>query len=262
MSAPQVYHNTGKVIAKRVFFTGSTAISKGIGLCYERDYTSTTTGETATDACALRDARVELPSNANNLTFAGVALKSYPAKTNGQWVEIAEPGSVVKILTDTSIATTVGVTCVTCLTGTGKFTTVGFGGRGTARALQTDADGGLILAELLDGEESGLVESVTPAAGAITLMAGGVTRLQEATLASNATFTMAAGLYAGMKKKFECEATMTTSDVVVTVSGYQADASTALLTASFDADGEDLELAYVGGAWTQVGVAGATLAAS
>lgn len=263
MSAPNVSHNQGRVIKKTVFFTGSTALSKGMGLCYERDYVGTATGTTATDGCELRDVRVEVPSNANNMAFAGVVLRSYAAKSNGQYVEIAEPGSVCKVLT--TVATTVNGTYVTCLAGganAGKFTTVGFKGRGTAKALQTDADGGLVLAELCDGEESGLVESITPTAGAITIMVGGVTRLQAATLASNATNTLANGLFGGAKKRVECEGTMTTSDVVLSITtGKQADCSTALVSGSFDADGEDLELEWLNGAWTQVGPATATLAA-
>jgi hypothetical protein len=252
---PFVSHNQAKTIVKKVFFTGSTAVSKGMGYCYERDYYSAATNETATDPCQKRDVRVELPSNANNLAFAGVAMHSYAAKTGGQWIEIAEPGSVCKILTTvaTVLASNTRVTCEAGGSNAGKFGTVGLPGRGTAITMQTDADGGLVLAFLQDGDESGLIENITPAAagGAITPMVGGVTRFPTAvTLASDATCTLANGTYTGQRKVFECEATMTTNDIVITVtSGLQDDRSTALATLSLDANGEDGVFEWLGGKW-------------
>jgi len=253
MSSPFVGYNQGKLIKRTVKFTGSTALSKGMGLCYERDYYSTATSETATDACQLRDVRVELPSNANNNFFAGVVLKSYPAKTGGQWVEIAEPGSCVKILTTVAsvLASNTRLTCQAGGTNAGKWTTAGLPGRGTAVTMQTDADGGLVLAKLEDGPESGLVEIITPTTGANTFMVGGVTRLSAATIASaDGTATLADGNVVGERKVFECEGTMTTNNVVLTVtSGIQEDNSTALATLTFNADAEDAILEWFGTDW-------------
>lgn len=254
MSSPFVGYNQGKTIKRTVFFTGATALSKGMGLCYERDYYSTATNETATDACQKREVRVELPSNANNNFFAGVVMQSYPAKTGGQFVEIAEPGSCVKVLTTvaTVLASNTKVTCIAGGTNAGKFTTVGLPGRGTAVTMQTDADGGLVLAHLEDGAESGLVEIITPTAagGAHTFMVGGVTRLAAQTLDANATATLADGTFVGQRKVFECEGTMTTNDVVITVThGIQEDNSTALATLTLDADAEDGILEWRGTSW-------------
>jgi hypothetical protein len=256
MSAPNVNFLTAKVNKRRVWFNSSAAPTKGEAVCYQRDFTSTAGGETAADPCQKRDARVEPPDNTNNLAFAGVILDSKPAKTGGQWVDIAMPGSVCKIRT--TGATTLGYNdVVTAIAGgddAGKFGAAGFMGRGTARVFQTDADGGLVLAKLYDGDESGLVETVTPAAagGATTIMVGGVTVLDgTVTLAANATATLADGVYEGMKKGVKCTGTYTTNDFVLTVtSGLQEDRSTALASLSFDADAENAILTWYGEAWT------------
>ncbi len=75
------------------------------------------------------------------------------------------------------------------------------------------------LARLLDGEESGLVEMVSPPnAGVVGLayMAGGVSYINGGvTLAADADVTLADGVNLGDKKGFVCMGTMTTSDVTV-----------------------------------------------
>ena len=87
-------------ILRRVWYIASTAISKGYGVCYDRDY------GTATSVDAERDNRVSLPDNTNNNSFAGVVVRDYAAKTGGQYIEIAEPGSVSMCYFDGS--TTIG----------------------------------------------------------------------------------------------------------------------------------------------------------
>ncbi len=118
---------------RRVFFSGTTALYKGMGVCYDRDY------GTAADPDGTRDTRVELPTTSNNLGFAGVAAKDYAANAAGQWIEIYEPGSVCEV--STVVATTVNATHISCYAGPsgmqGQFATQGFLGRGCARALQT-----------------------------------------------------------------------------------------------------------------------------
>lgn len=115
-----------------VFFTGSTAIVRGQGLCYDRDY------GTAADAEGRRGNYVEVPTTSNNMGFAGVAVRDYPAVTGGQPIQIYVPGSICPV--SNIIATTVNATRLTCLAAsTGVFSTHGFPGRGTALALQTKA---------------------------------------------------------------------------------------------------------------------------
>lgn len=201
-------------ITRRVFYTVDTAIDKGYGVCYDRDY------GTATVAEALRDKRVSLPSNTNNNSFAGVASRNYSAKTSGQWIEIYEPGSVAEVYVDATV--TIGdntyVTCQIAGGGSGTFDVahLGFPGRGTAKVMQSRTAAGLILAYLEDGPESGLIETLTPTAGgATTAMPTGVTLYAASTPASDATVTVANGTIIGQQKLHLCIGTQTTNDVMI-----------------------------------------------
>lgn len=131
-----VQHESGaRAFKRRVFFTGTTDLVRGQGLCYDRDY------GTAANVEGRRDVRVELPSNTNNNWFAGVTVTDYNGKTGGRWVEIYEPGSVCEVAI--GIATTVASTILTCsakAADAGRFTSAGIIGRGTALALQTVAN--------------------------------------------------------------------------------------------------------------------------
>jgi len=123
----------------RVFFTGTGALKPGFGLCYDKDYATTKTGETATDAFGKRTSAVAVPDATNNNTFAGVTTQSYIANSLGQWIEIYEPGSFCNVLAGAD--TVAGETLLTCAAGTsgdvGWFSRMGHMGRGTARAMQT-----------------------------------------------------------------------------------------------------------------------------
>jgi hypothetical protein len=146
-----------RLYTRKVFFTGITALVKGQGLCYDRDYAVPVTG-TAADAEGRRDTFVELPSATNNMWFAGVTLQAYPARVGGQVVTIAIPGSVVEVAV--GLNTVVDSTVLTCAAGgpePGIFTRQGFLGRGTAVALQTRASAGtgdVPIASSLDGSAS------------------------------------------------------------------------------------------------------------
>lgn len=140
MPNPIIHEAGGRVYPRRVFFSGTGALVKGQGLCYDQDYTSSVDGEAATDPCERRRTRVELPTTSNNRAFAGVTAYAYAAKASGQWVEIYEPGSVceVAIGVDTVLDTTI-LTCSCSTADAGRFTQPGFMGRGAAVALQTRA---------------------------------------------------------------------------------------------------------------------------
>lgn len=342
-----MFYNSGKSLKRKVFYTGTDAIKKGQGLCYDKDYTSTATGETATDGCELRNHRVEVPSTTNNRRFAGVAVCAYEANALGQEIEIYEPGGLAEILIGqdatlpTSSATGTIMTCSCSATDAGRFTFAGFPGRGSARALETDASGAIfssldgsataahaasvttitvtgvgtastvgdrvvvlggaddaaggdattgelatvgvytvattptadtitiaddigdvdvsfyildssehtVLAELLDGEESGLQHFISPQdAVAVASTVGGVTYIAGGyTMAADSTFTLADGDTEGMRKAFVALGTLTTKDYVVTVtSGLQGDVSTALAALAFDAANEVASLKWHG----------------
>jgi hypothetical protein len=141
-----------------VWFEGSTAVRKGMGLCYDIDTADTGTGETATDPWGRRGNVVAVPSNANNMRFAGVATQSYAAKTGGQRIDIFLPGSICLVevgLPSTIYSQAAGTihTCSANSADTGRFTLQGLPGRGTAVALETQAAaaGGNVPFASLDG---------------------------------------------------------------------------------------------------------------
>ncbi len=233
INAPQKCANTK---SEWVWFEGNgsseQSMLKGRGVCYNWDY------GTAASVDARRYNRVELPTILNAPYFAGVLSRDYTIPAGGTLVEISKPGSTCEVLSKAS--TTIGVGRFTCEAGgtyAGYFRYAGFPGQGSAKPLQTidrSSTAGLCLAHLEEGDQSGLVEVVTPAAGAITCMVGGVTYLAAATIGSNATFTLADGTIPGQRKAFHALGTMTTSNVVITVtSGLQNDGATALATITF-----------------------------
>lgn len=263
---------------KKVFYTGSDAVVAGYGCCYDRDY------GTATDNDGKRDARVALPDNTNNNSFAGVFAKSYAAKTGGQWVTIYVPGSICQIYVDasTTISETNYLTCQIGGGGSGTFdvgSAGGLMGRGTARIMQTRTGAGLVLAELIDGQESGLVETITPVDNtAVPMMVGGVTLITGGiTLGTgNSTASLANGTHVGQRKRIECLGTLTTNDYVVsaTSSNITAQATSpadtsltvadvtnmAIASISFDAANENAYLEWSGKIWVLRAYSGATLA--
>lgn len=130
-------------------------------------------------------------------------------------------------------------------------------------------------ADLLEGEESGGVEFVTPpptgGADVMSYMPTGVSYIVGGiTVAStDANGPLADGVYLGVKKGFVCLGTITTKTAKVTLetAGVQRSvvAETgvplALASASFDAAGEQIYLEWYG-AWSEIVGSGATLAAS
>ena len=263
---------------KSVFYTGSDAISQGEGVCYDRDYDDGTDDADAADAWAKRSKYVAAPSATNNNAFAGVVLGDYPANSSGQYIDIAVPEgpkSSICLAKVVDSSTTIGETnFVWCLAGSstnsGQWTATpqGMMGRGCARVMQTLSAAGLCLVELMDGNESGLVEKIPTATltagGAITCMVGGVTFFDgAATPASDCTFTLANGTFVGQLKGFYCDGALTTNDVLITVtSGEQLDGSTDLATLEFDGDGDSSLLIYGGNGskWRLLTNAGTALA--
>jgi hypothetical protein len=141
-----------------VWFTGSTAVRKGMGLCYDLDVADTGTGETATDPWGRRGRLVAVPSTSNNLAFAGYATQAYPAKTGGQTIHIWEPGSICDVevgLASTIFSQSAGTRHTVSVNSAdaGRSTLDGLPGRGSAIALETQAraDGGNIAFASLDG---------------------------------------------------------------------------------------------------------------
>jgi hypothetical protein len=89
------------------------------------------------------------------------------------------------------------------------------------------------------------------------MMVGGKTIFAAATLAADATFTVADGTIAGLKKKFYVVGTQGTNNIVITVNGIRVDGSTALASWTADTIAEELTLAW-NGDWYCTGIVGGT----
>jgi len=135
------YKNVATQRKGRFFYTGTDAIEAGIGMCFDLDYLTTSTGETATDSFGGRGLKaVQKPTNGNNLDFAGVTIQSYKAKADGlgQVIELAMPGGCAMVRP--CYSTTINSGFLTAIVGSGvpgRFGPGGLPGRGSAIPLQT-----------------------------------------------------------------------------------------------------------------------------
>lgn len=152
------HYNQPPQFKERVWFVGSGALKKGRGVCYDLDVAGTGTGETATDPWGRRGNSVDTPSTSNNLAFAGVTTQAYPAKSGGQFIDIFVPGSICEVqvgIASTIYSQSAGTrhTCSVNSGDAGAFTMPGLPGRGSAIALETQAQatGGNITFTSLDG---------------------------------------------------------------------------------------------------------------
>lgn len=175
----QVRHeNQAPKQPRRVFFNSDTAPVIGQGVCFDLDYATTETGQTATDAWQRRVNQVQVPDNTNNQAFAGVHHESRPAKVGGQWLYINEPGSIC-LVAHAGATMTINSSRITCSMGSGlsgvgdagRFSSRGFKGRGSALVLQTKtlADGADNAFSSLDGTATGIT-----AAGIYTITKTGI----------------------------------------------------------------------------------------
>jgi len=264
-----MYETQAKLIPEWVFFQGTTAIVQGQALCYNNDYVTTDTGETATDAWGKRGKVVELPSISNNGSFAGVASAAYAANASGQWILIYKPGSICLVRTgETSL--TLGDKTFICAaidaTYNGYFYSTGASkGKGNARVLQTITAAGLVMCELMDGEESGLIQRVTLAlaGGAITAFAPGanVVVAGAAVSTDHATCTLADGTFIGQRTSIVISTTVGNSkSLVVTVTNGLKIDDTSLSTLTFNTAAEAALLEWTGSKWKVISTLGTSVA--
>lgn len=137
------HENTGEFV-----YRGTAALKKGHGMCFDMDYLTTDTGETATDNFGARGFRtVEVPSPSNNGAFAGVLMQDYPARASAgeRKVWLAQPGGTALI--SQRVESAINTKLLTCVVGeddsgdttliNGVFGYGGFNGRGSALPLTT-----------------------------------------------------------------------------------------------------------------------------
>lgn len=158
-----------------VWYEGTDALSEGEAVCYNSDY------GTATDADARRANKVERPTTSNNRHFAGVAARSYAARSTGQLIEIYAPGSKA-VRVALAVDTTIGSGLITFIAGegtsSGRFYTGKYKGRGSAIPRQTKT--ALVEASMTgawslatDGVTLTVTDTTGLAAGDTVLLLGG-----------------------------------------------------------------------------------------
>jgi len=238
------------------FCEDTSALVAGQAVCLDMDR------GTATAVDGKRLQFVEAPSVSNNRDFAGILLDAKPAHTSGH--------VSVRVVVSGPALVNVGASSVTLLdyltadVVDGKFYGVGQKGRGTVKILQTLVAAGLALADLCEGEESGMVHTQAIAAGGGAVVLTPVGRsLIDGTLAdtANSTFTLADGKQIGERKSIKMAVAMAANDLVVTVTnGVQIDRTTALATLTFNAINEEAILEWNGMDWALLGYVGVTLA--
>ena len=128
-------------------YRGSVDLKAGYGMCFDLDYVTTTTGQTATDNWGARGLKtVEIPSSSNNNAFAGVLTQDYESSLGRtQLVELYLPGGCALIAQ--RVTSTINAGLLTCVVGeddsgdttliNGLFGYGGFAGKGSAIPLQT-----------------------------------------------------------------------------------------------------------------------------
>ena len=256
-----VTHDSSQPKIKRVFYEGTDVLKEGYCLCYNQDYGA----PTAVDQGRLF--RVEKPSPTNCNFFAGVATPMAEGRQGPCYVDIILPGSIAKVWS--KVNATINATRMTVCAGEYHMYSQGFKGQGSALCRQTldRSTAGLLFGSLEDGDQSGGVELVTPANGAMTIMVGGVTYFPATAIAGgNATYVLADGIFFDQRKGFICEGAMTTSEIVITVTtempvgGYPFTAPAgAFNTFTMNAAAEYLMAQWNGKAWELRGEVGTTV---
>jgi len=147
------YMNQREEVLNQFIYTGTAALKRGYGMCYDLDALTTNTGQTAADPWGRRGLReVQLPNQSNNLAFAGVLTQDYPAGAAGRTltIQLATPGGCAMVAgIEPTVINATQLTCIapSALQATSGYTSTaglfgkgGLPGRGTALALQTMAD--------------------------------------------------------------------------------------------------------------------------
>ena len=140
-----LYKDAKHEIVQDFVYHGTTALKRGYGMCFDLDYLTTTTGQTATDPWGARGLKeVAVPSASNANRFAGVVMNDLPADANGtaKIIRLAMPGGCAMVAQ--RVISTAGLGRITCVVDStagdglsGLFAYGGLPGRGSAVPLQT-----------------------------------------------------------------------------------------------------------------------------
>lgn len=249
----------------RVWTAETGAIKRGYAFCYNSDYA----GVALTLADPKRLYHVEKPSTTNHMWFAGVAARDYTADASGQYIDIVPPGNWCYVYGYVSF--TAGATYASAECAQWYFRNEGLPGCGRFKALQTvdrSSTAGECFGYLEDGVQSGLTARCLPVTGdAMTgVITHGVNYFAAITLAGNSTYTLADGTHLDQEVAIFALGTVTTSDVVITVTSPAVPtvvtagplAVTAYGTFTIDAATEYLRAKWDGKAWVCTGIVSST----
>lgn len=156
-------------IVEWVWYNGTDALYEGEAVCYD------SAAGTAADRDGKRHNSVVRPTTSTNRTFAGVAVRDYSAKSTGQFVEIAIPGSKgvnIALGANVTLGDKLAFTAGSGTAG-GRFVRDGaVQGRGTARIAQT-VTAGVVTASAAGGMSLN-IDGVTLTHTSATVLAGDV----------------------------------------------------------------------------------------
>jgi hypothetical protein len=158
------------------------------------------------------------------------------------------------------------ICCAISATNNGYFYSTGASkGKGNARVMQTITAAGLVFCELMDGEESGLIQNVTLGVdgGAITAFAKGTNAVVAgaAVNTDHASFTLADGTFIGQRTSIIISTTVGNSkNLVVTVTNGLKIDDTSLSTLTFNTAAESALLEWTGSKWKVISTLGTTVA--
>lgn len=141
-----------------VWYDGTDAISKGVGLVYDVAEGTATEHDNKPGNYVIKPA-----ASFDARDFAGVALATYTAQAGGQFIEIAVPGSKgVEVLLDTGISAVLNTGYLTLVGTSGEWTNGGGNTNGSAIPRQTAGPAVVCQADLCIGGVGGGTVTLTP----------------------------------------------------------------------------------------------------
>jgi hypothetical protein len=227
MPVTQAVHGGGSAptYTRRVYYTGTDTLQEGYALCYNYDAadqtpeTLTTWGDGTTVSLAdsltatpARRIQVEKPSIFNLCHFAGVVTAKGAGFTGPGYLEINMPGSVCNIYSGANTDHEQGTSSIpsgqiiTVTNQSYAFKYTGLPGCGSAVVLgdvDRSSTNGLVMAELMTGQQSGGVQEIwnqgtagtvgeEMIAGTATSLGGSVYLIPYGTIVLNLSATAAA----------------------------------------------------------------------
>ena len=239
--------SSGRFIKQGYKGRGSAYVRQTVTALLEGGWTGATMSVDATDGLTVTVA------DSSDYTALEDILVIVGGENDATGVFVPGKYSIASITDDTTIV--LSETCLSTLS-TGTLTLTGY---------VTDGANPKCQADLMDGEESGGIEFISPPnAGVVGLayMVGGISFIcGVGTMDADSDVTFAQETFAGAQKGFYCLGTIGTSDVTIDLAtnGIQLDGSTALTEIlAIDTAADEVYLEFKGVRWFTKDLAGCT----